>query len=73
MSFLKKLANTCGWSSSITGIRGTSWAASKLPLQIDYALANLVGDFIYLPGRDIPPTRSAICGACWGPMHPGRR
>jgi KDO2-lipid IV(A) lauroyltransferase len=48
MSFLDKAVKGV-WVEIKYGVyRGTSWAASKLPLRVDYALASLVGDFIYL-------------------------
>lgn len=48
MSVLKKVVGGV-WVNLKYGIyRGTSWTAAKLPLKLDYALASLVGDFIYL-------------------------
>jgi lauroyl/myristoyl acyltransferase len=48
MSFFQKAIKRV-WVETKFGIfRGTSWASSKLPLRFNYAVASLVGDFIYL-------------------------
>ena len=48
MSFLDKAVKGVWVEIKYRIYRGTSWAAAKLPLRFDYAVASLVGDFIYL-------------------------